>query len=121
MTLRDEIISKCSPDLLALHDTNAIANVINSGRVKPNKIEIGNALLDIIYTDSNFRHVKPLVEQGRLTIGSPLVQGTIQSMVGAVLTQEQANMLCSIGMDLDPIDELEIRKVCWSDNGDWLI
>lgn len=136
MTLRDEIISKCSPDLLALHDTNAIANVINSGRVKPNKVEIGNgtilevlglsvgnALLDIIYTDSNFRHVKPLVEQGRLTIGSPLVQGTLQSMVGAVLTQEQANMLCSMGMgmDPDPIDELEIRKVCWSDNGDWLL
>lgn len=134
MTLRDEIISKCSPDLLALHDTNAIANVINSGRVKPNKVEIGNgtilevlglsvgnALLDIIYTDSNFRHVKPLVEQGRLTIGSPLVQGTLQSMVGAVLTQEQANMLCSMRMDPDPIDELEIRKVCWSDNGDWLL
>lgn len=86
MTLRDEIISKCSPDLLALHDTNAIANVINSGRVKPNKVEIGNgtilevlglsvgnALLDIIYTDSNFRHVKHLVEQGRLTIDSPLI------------------------------------------------
>lgn len=134
MTLRDEIISKCSPDLLALHDTNAIANVINSGRVKPNKVEIGNgtilevlglsvgnALLDIIYTDSNFRHVKHLVEQGRLTIDSPLVQGTVQSMVGTVLTQEQANTLCSMGMDPDPIDELEIRKVCWSDNGDWLL
>lgn len=53
----------------------------------------GNALLDAINAAPDFRHVKPMVEQGRLRLDSPLVIATLQSLVGSLLTQAQADAL----------------------------
>lgn len=53
----------------------------------------GNALLDVINTVPDFRHVKPLVEQGRLRLDSALVRATLDSLVPAVLTKAQADTL----------------------------
>ena len=117
-----EIQGKCSPELLARRDHDAIALVVNAGRTKPNTREIGNgtiletlglaagnAFLDVINTVPDFRHVKPLVEQGRLVVGSTLVQATVQSMVGAgVLSQGQADALCALGWDADPVTAQQV-------------
>lgn len=80
-------------------------------------IAAGNALLDVIYSDANFRHVKPLVEQGRLSLDSTLVQMTLDSLVPAVLTQAQADKLknlcvqpCSRAEELGiVVNDFEIR------------
>lgn len=121
--LKAEISARCSAALIASRDTQAIADTLNIGRKRPNnKREIGNgtiletiglvagnALLDVINNAPDFRHVKPLVEQGRLLIGSKLVQLTLQSLVGTVLTQGQADALCALGFEPDPVSELDVR------------
>lgn len=125
MSLLTELQGKCSPELLASRDHDAIAAAVNAGRAKPNAREIGNgtiletlglaagnAFLDVINTVPDFRHVKPLVEQGRLVVGSPLVQATVQSMVGAgILTQAQADALCALGKDPDPLTPARIANI----------
>lgn len=133
MALIDEIRAKCSSDLLATRDTQAIADAVNVERVKASPIEVGNgtilevlgldagnALLDVIHSQADFRHVVPLVEQGRLIVSSPLVIQTINSMVPAVLTQAQADALIAVGTAPDPVSELDVRRACYADNGDWL-
>jgi hypothetical protein len=124
MTLLDEIQTKCDPALIASRDFDAIAAAVSVGRVKPSTREIGNgtilevlglsvgnALLDVVNTVSDFRYVKPLVEQGRLTIGSPLVQSTVQSLVPmGVLTQAQADALCALGFDADHVTAARVAN-----------
>ena len=122
MTLLAEIQAKCGPALLASRDFDAIAAFVSAGRTKPSTREIGNgtilevlgletgnALLDVINNVPDFRHVKPLVEQGRLTVGSPLVQSTVQALVPmGVLAQPQADALCALGFDPDPVTAQQV-------------
>jgi hypothetical protein len=134
MTLLDEITAKCDPDLIASRDFDAIAAAVSVGRTKPSTREIGNgtilevlglatgnALLDVVNTVPDFRYVKPLVEQGRLTVGSTLVQATVQSLVPmGVLTQPQADALCALGFDPDPVTALQVNQALVSDDGTWI-
>lgn len=123
MTLRDEILAKCSPELIASRDEAAISRILSVGRVRANRREIGNGsiletlgiaagntLLDVINENVDFRYVKPLVNQGRLMIGSALVQATVQSMVPAVLTQAQADALCALGFEDDIVSVYDIAR-----------
>jgi hypothetical protein len=134
MTLLEEIQAKCGPALLASRDFDAIAAAVSIGRTKQSAREIGNgtilevlgltvgnALLDVINTVPDFRYVKPLVEQGRLTVGSPLVQATVQALVPmGVLTQPQADALCALGFDPDPVTALQVNQALVSDDGIWI-
>ena len=120
-----------SAGLIAAKDDETLAALVSVGRRKPNTREIGNgtiletigltagnALLDVINTAPDFRHVKPLVEQGRLVISSSLVQATVQGLVGlSVLTQGQADDLCALGFQPDPVTALEVRKALWDEAG----
>lgn len=128
MTLLTEIQAKCNIELIDSRDFSTIATQINIGRRRANTREIGNgaildvlgldagsALLDVINNEPVFRHVKPLVEQGRLAIGSPAVQATIQSFVPLLLTQDQADALIAIGYDDDPVTAEHIASsIDWS-------
>lgn len=132
-TLLEEIKSRCPAEVLATKNPEAIAAAVSVGRVRANTREIGNgmiletlglaggnALLDVINGFADFRHVKPLIEQGRLSIGSPLVQSTIQSMVPAVLTKVQADALCALGLEPDPVSEYQVRCALWNEVGNWI-
>lgn len=123
MTLRDEILAKCSPELIASRDEAAISRILSVGRMRANTREIGNgtilevlgivagnALLDVINADTNFRYAKPLIEQGRLLIGSTLVQATVKSLVPAVLTQAQSDALCALGLEDDVVSVYDIAR-----------
>ena len=134
MTLLEEIQAKCDAALIASRDYDAIAAAVNVGRTKPNTREIGNgtilevlglatgnSLLDVINTVPDFRYVKPLVEQGRLTVGSPLVQSTVQALVPmGVLKQAEADALCALGFDADPVTALQVNQALVSDDGTWI-
>ena len=134
MTLLDEITAKCSAELIASRDFDAIAAAVSIGRKKPSTREIGNgtilevlgltvgnALLDVINTVPDFRYVKPLVEQGRLTVGSPLVQATVQALVPmGVLAQPQADALCALGFDPDPVTAAQVTQALIDDGGNWI-
>lgn len=120
MTLRDEIIAKC-PELIASHDEAAISRVLSLGRTKPNTRQIGNgtiletlgiaagnAFLDAVNGDVDFRYVKPLIANGWLQIGNALVQETVRAMVPSVLTQANADALCALGVDADVVSVTDI-------------
>lgn len=133
MSLLGEILA-LPEELRQSQDTQAIADALSVGRVKlvPTEIgagtvlmvlgiEDGNALLDVINSVSDFRHVKPLVEQGRLRIDMPLVRATLDSLVPLVLTTEQADALKAVAEIPDPVDEMEVRRLCWSNEGSWQV
>ena len=132
MALLDDIRA-LPAELLAGRDTAAIAAALSAGRVRLVPTEIGNgmvletigltagnALLDVIATVADFRHVRPLLDQGRLRIDAPLVRGTLDGLVPSVLTQGQADALKTLAEQPDPIDEMDVRRACWSDEGVWL-
>ena len=132
-TLLQDIQAKCSPELLASRDCTAIAAKVSETRTRPSSLEIGNgtvletigltagnALLDAIYNGNDFRHVRPLLEQGRLKAASPLIAGALAGLVQAnVIEQEHADALLALGREPDPIDEMTVRRACWSDDGQW--
>ena len=134
MTLLDEITAKCSLALIDSRDFDAIAAAVSIGRTKQSAREIGNgtilevlgltvgnALLDVVNSVPDFRHVKPLVEQGRLTVGSALVQSTVQALVPmGVLKQSEADALCALGFDPDPVTALQVNQALVSDDGTWI-
>ena len=130
--LRDEILA-LAPALLALHDTQAIAAALPP-RVTTQYTEIGkgkiisaiglqaaNAVLDVIDTHPDYRHIKQLVENGWLDIGSVLARASLDAMVPAVITGEQAAAVKALGEVSMPVDEYEVRKICWSDGGEWAL
>ena len=123
MTLLEEIQTKCDAKLIASRDYEAIAAAISVGRVRPNAQEIGNGLvlevlglaagnafLDMINSVADFRHVRPLLEQGRLRIGSPLVKATLTGMVPSVLTAAQAKALLALGMEDSPVSPARVAN-----------
>lgn len=124
MTLLEEIQAKCPPELIAAKEHGQIAAIVSAGRTRPSTREIGNgtiletiglthgnAMLDVIYNDAQFRHVKPLLEQGRLIISSPLVVQTIQSMVAAgVIPAPAGNALLALTTEPAPVSVQEVIK-----------
>lgn len=134
MSLLDEIKAKVPPDVLASHNTQAITDAFNVGRTKPSGLPVGkgtiletigltagNAFLDVIDNQPDFRHVRGLIAEGRLILSSQLVMATIGSFVPAVLTQAQANSLLALASVPDPIDELSVRRAVLSDAGEWRV
>lgn len=132
MTLRDDILADpaCSV-ALAARDCTELARIRSIGRTRATSLEIGNGtiletigitsgnkLLDTINGTVDFRYVKPLVEQGRLLIGSALVQATLQSLVAAsVITQVEADKLCALGKEPNPYTPSEIADALFNPDG----
>lgn len=121
MSLLSEITTKCPPELVASREHGQIAALVSQGRTRPSAREIGNgtiletiglqygnAMLDVIYNTPEFRHVKPLLEQGRLIVGSPLVVATVQGMVPAVMPQAVADRLLALTVEPAPVSVQEV-------------
>lgn len=116
--LTDAEVGAIEPHLAARNDV-AIAGILSAGRTRAAVreigngtvlevlgIEVGNLLLDELSNNSIYRHVKPLLDQGRLRIDSPLVQATLQGFAAGgapILSQAQADALCALGKTADPI------------------
>lgn len=122
MTLLEEIQAKCPPELIAAKEHGQIAAMVSTGRTRPSGKEVGigtiletmgltagNAMLDAIYDDPMFRYVKPLLEQGRLIVSSPLVAATMQGLVQAgVIQQTDANKLIALATVPAPVSVQEV-------------
>lgn len=119
-------------EALADRDLDALARILSAGRTRASAREIGNGmildtlgvaagnkLLDHIATQDALRHVRPLLEQGRLAIGSPLVQAALRSYVqlDGVLTQMDAEMLCALGLEPDPLTPNEVAEALYNIDG----
>ncbi len=122
MTLLSEITAKCGPALIAAKEHGEIARLVSIGRTRPSAREVGNgtilevlglaagnAMLDAINALPDFRHVKPLVEQGRLVIGTPLVALSLGAFVaGGVITQADADKLLELSVEPAPVSVGEV-------------
>lgn len=119
------------PALQALvPDTQAIADALSAGRTRYVETQIGvgtiievlglataNAVLDVIYSAPDYRHVKPLLDQGRLRLDSAFVRGALQAMVPSLLTQEQRDSLVARSAAPDPVGEYDVRMAIYNDDG----
>lgn len=128
---KEEILGKCSAELIASRDCQAIAAKVSEGRMRNNDVEIGNgtiisvlqdlavanALLDYLHSDTRFKYVVPLLDQGRLIASSPLVKATLNGFVGSILTQAQADALISVGTELAPVTMEEVAEVLYNADG----
>lgn len=119
------------PALQALvPDTQALAAALSAGRVRYVETNVGvgtiievlglataNPVLDAIYASPDYRHVKPLLDQGRLRLDSEFVRGALQAMVPALLTQAQRDALVARAAVADPVSEYEVRCAIYADDG----
>lgn len=119
------------PALQALvPDTQALADALSAGRTRWKHTDIGvgtiievlglaaaNPVLDAICASPDYRHVKPLLDQGRLRLDSEFVRGALQAMVPALLTQAQRDALVARAEVSDPVGEYEVRCAIYADDG----
>jgi hypothetical protein len=121
MITKQEILDKVAPEVVASKDEAAIAAAFSVGRTKLVKTEVGvglilntlgvaagNAFLDVIFTHSDFRYVKLLVEKGTLDVSLQITRDTIDSLVPTVLTSEQAESLKNLAVVPDSVSAYEI-------------
>lgn len=115
---------------LAAKDCEALAVLLSAGRTCGNErevgygtiietigIESGNQLIDFLKAAEPMRHVVPLLDQGRLRIGSPLVQSTLQSFVGGPIDQAEADALCALGLQPDPLTARQVAEALFHEDG----
>jgi hypothetical protein len=117
---------------LARRDIEELARILSIGRTRQSAREIGNGtiietlgiasgnrLLDHIAADDDLRHVRPLLYQGRLIVGAPLVQAALRSYVSLpdVLTQEEADKMCALGREPDPLTPLMVAEALYNPDG----
>lgn len=137
MTL-DEIRAAiaASAELQALvPDTVALAGALSVGRKEFVPTEIGkgtiietlglgvaNGLIDAVLATADYRHVKELLEQGRLRLDIVAHAGMLQPLVsGGVLTQPQLDALVARAQVDEPIPEFDVRRAIYADDGSLLV
>ena len=118
-------------DAIARRDLDELAARLSVGRTCGNDREIGygtileelgleagNQLIDFIKGNPALRHVVPLLEQGRLRIGSAVVQSALQSFVAAgAVSQANADRLCALGKAPSPLTREEVRDAIFNPDG----
>lgn len=140
MTLLDEIKAKCSPELLASRDSDAIAAAVNIGRVR-----VGYASRESFAMWAAKHDVRAKIEDHANNPASPLRSIALalldvlrsptegidfsapdnQVMLGAwvasgEITQAQADELYALAGRPDPVTEFDVRRAIWADDGSYL-
>lgn len=137
ITLSD-IKAKVSAEVLATHDTQAIADAFNAGRVKVATrlggiglvLETlgpvdGATLLDglqaMTVSVPALKWAWYLIERGELDFGSAATRGMIDSLVAqGTMTVAVGAALKAVAEAPDLVSEFDVRVACYADNGDWL-
>lgn len=128
---KEEVLAAVSSDVIASRDLSAIAALASVGRTRNNGREIGTgtiletmglatgtAVIDALYDNPSFKYVKPLIDQGRLQVGSPLVKGALDMLVaGGVCTQAQADAMYATGRSDDLVSPQEVEALLFNPDG----
>ena len=134
--------------LLAAHDTQAIANALSVGRVRLHErlisergvlaalpVPAGDLFLKALeafaatalpdghplaaYHGTIARGVSWLKGEG-LDLGDPLTRTLLDTLAMAgVIDAASVATLKALAEQPDPIDEMTVRRACWSDDGVW--
>lgn len=124
MSLLAEIQAKCSIAMLANRDDGAIAALVSAGRTKLSKTSVGeggiiaaigdltagNNFLDIVNSAADYRHIKKVISRGDFDLGEAMAQIAVQSLVPAVISQDQANRLKALGIVPNPVTAQDVSK-----------
>lgn len=140
MTLLDEIKAKCSPELLASRDSDAIAAAVNVGRVSLGYVSrekfamwaakhgvrsaiedhannqasplrsIALALLDVLRSPTE--GIDLSVPDNSLMLGVWVQSGEI--------THAQADELVALASHVAHVSEFDVRRAIWADDGSYL-
>lgn len=104
---------------LSTRDTHKVPFDIGVGLILNTiGLDAGNALLDAIKATASFRHVYPLLEQGRLDLSSPLVEVALDALVQAeVVTSSDKQTLLSLCIRLVEVPESDVKQAIWHDDG----
>lgn len=130
----DEIRSAISSDeqlMSLIPDTQAIADELSGresykvpfeigagGILATLGLERGNALLDAIQSTPGFRHVWPMIEQGRLDLSSPLVELGLDALVQSeVISSSEMQQLLSLCLRPIEVSEDDVKRAIWNDDG----
>lgn len=77
-----------------------------------------NSVLDAVLSSADYRHVKELLEQGRLRLDVSAKGGLLQPLVTAgIITQEKLDLLCDRSRVKDEVSDLEVRVAVFNDDG----
>jgi len=142
-TLRDEIVAKCPPELLATRDADAIAAAVSAGRVRLVETKIGNGellhtlgpvagaqLLDALgqlaaSTDPALRpiyYALDLLKRNDLDVSLQSTRGQLDTLATAgVLPAPAVAAVKALAERPDPVGEYDVRRVGWSDDGEWTL
>jgi len=133
-----EEIRTLPAEILDRRDTEEIASVLSVGRVKiaerfvgigsilatmaPN----GGAFLDALEAmapgDSNVKWALKLIEAGGLDVGMEATRQQLSVFAQAVPEMADGIVaLMALAEVPDPVSEYEVRCLCWSANGDWVV
>lgn len=141
MTLLAEIQSKCSAELIASRDHDAIAAVVNAGRTKTIKVPIADvqAYLQtqglwwaIKAVAANAAHPAQAAAVAVLDVAGarydnidmtlPIVAEMLSGlMVTAVITHAAMDALVTMGVVPDLITGQQVNNAMRTDSGDWRI
>ena len=104
---------------LSTRDTHKVPFDIGVGLILETiGLESGNALLDAIKATPEFRHVYPLLEQGRLDLSSPLVEIALGMLVQAeVISNSDMQILLSLCIKPVDVPESDVKQAIWHDDG----
>lgn len=138
MTLRDEILA-LPVEILATKNTQAIADALSVGRVKHISMMVGvgiilakfggqgGAFLDALASIGQVNRdihwlLESNIKRGEFDIGEPASRhGMKQLAMQLPGFAVGINALMALAEVPDPIDEMTVRKACWSDDGVWQI
>ena len=130
MTLLEEIQSKCSVELIASHDYQAIADMVNVGRTKVTQrlggiglvLETlgpdgGATLLDALQgqaaTVPALKWAWYLIERGELDFGSAATRG----MINALIPDPAKSLLLAVAEVADPVTAAQIEVAMKDETG----
>lgn len=104
---------------LSTRDTHKVPFEIGVGLILETiGLESGNALLDAIKATPEFKHVYPLLEQGRLDLSSPLVEIALGMLVQTeVISNSDAQILLSLSIRPIEVSETDVKRAIWHDDG----
>lgn len=122
MALYDEIVAKCSPELIASKEHGLIAEKVSEGRTGPSNYQLGkgdvvevigieaaNTALDAVDNAEMFRHVKHLLAEGRMNSSSDTFTTALYGLVSAgALSQPNADKLAALGVKKAPVSVYEV-------------
>lgn len=98
---------------LSLFKTKLVPTEIGNGTILETiGLAAGNALLDALANDPTYRHVVPLLEQGRLRVDSQLVRLTLDAIAeGGIITVANALALKALASVPNPVSVGDVSDV----------